>query len=65
MDGTFKEGWYTHPSLGLIRIFVSGPEWVYVCYTKNGMKALSKERALDSWTWALSETIRPERGIAD
>ena len=55
MDGMFAEGWYEHPSLGLIKIYLKSGEWVYQCYTKNGQKALSKERPLDSWTWALSE----------
>ncbi|MDZ7641098.1 MAG: hypothetical protein U5J62_03605 [Desulfurivibrio sp.] len=55
MEGTYQEGWYNHPTLGLIRIYVSGTDWVYVCYTRNGKKALSKERPLDGWTWALSE----------
>lgn len=55
MEGSYKEGWYHHPSLGLIRVFVSGSDWVYVCYTRNGKKALSKERTIDGWTWALSE----------
>lgn len=55
MEGSYREGWFIHPNLGLIRIFIKGPDWVYVCYTRNGEKALSKERPLDSWTWALSE----------
>ena len=55
MDGTFTAGWYNHPTLGLIRVYLKGNEWVYQCYTQNGQKALSKERPLDSWTWALSE----------
>lgn len=55
MDGTFTEGWFNHPNLGLIKIYLSSGDWVYQCYTKNGQKALSKERPLDSWTWALSE----------
>ena len=55
MDGTYTEGWFTHPTQGLIRVFLKGGEWVFQCYTKNGQKALSKERPLDSWTWALSE----------
>ena len=56
MDGTFKNGWYNHPSLGLIKIFLNDiSEWVYQCYAQNGHKPLSKERPLDSWTWALSE----------
>ena len=55
MDGTFIEGWFNHPNLGLIKIYLTGGDWVYQCYTKNGQKAVSKERPLDSWTWALSE----------
>lgn len=55
MDGPYKEGWYTHPTSGLIKIFLNDQEWVYRCYTQNGQKPLSKERPLDSWTWALSE----------
>ena len=55
MDGQFKPGWYIHPNLALIKIFQKGPRWVYQCYTKNGQKAVSKERELDTWTWALSE----------
>ena len=60
MEGTYQEGWYSHPNLGLIRVFISGPDWVYVCYTKNAQKPLSKERDLDSWTWALSEPAHIE-----
>ena len=57
MDGSFAEGWYNHPNLGLIKIFLKeGRDWVYQCYTKNGEKPLSKDRPLDSWTWALSES---------
>lgn len=55
MDGSYKEGWYSHPSLGLIKIFLSSQNWVFQCYTQNGQKALSRERPLDGWTWALSE----------
>ncbi|OGQ98437.1 MAG: hypothetical protein A2505_06425 [Deltaproteobacteria bacterium RIFOXYD12_FULL_55_16] len=55
MDGPHIEGWYEHPNLGLIRIFLKGSSWVFQCYTHNGQKALSKERPLDIWTWALSE----------
>lgn len=55
MDGQFKEGWYNHPNLGLIKISEKGSSWVYRCYTRNGQKPVSKERALDTWTWALSE----------
>ncbi|ADH85063.1 hypothetical protein [Desulfurivibrio alkaliphilus] len=66
MEGTFQEGWYTHPTLGLIRVFTSGSEWVYVCYTSNGRKALSRERPLDGWTWALSEPSHTSpSGFAD
>ncbi len=56
MDGGFKEGWYKHHTLGLIRVFVDRTgSWVYQCYTKNGAKPLSRPRPMDSWTWALSE----------
>lgn len=65
MDGRYKDGWYTHPNLGLIRIFLKDYDWFYQCYTQNGSKPLSKERALDSWTWALSEpaNIDPDRFV--
>ena len=62
MDGSFSEGWFNHPNLGLIRIYTKGAEWVYQCYTKNGKRALSKERPLDGWTWALSEPSEMEYG---
>jgi len=55
MEGNYESGWYNHPSLGLIRVYPNGPDWVYRCYNKNGDKPLSKERPLDQWTWALSE----------
>ena len=55
MDGAYKDGWYNHPSLGLIKVFLNNHEWVYQCYSTNAQKVLSKERPLDSWTWALSE----------
>ncbi|TBV79445.1 MAG: hypothetical protein EYX74_06915 [Desulfobulbaceae bacterium] len=55
MEGNFSEGWYQHPSLGLIKIFFNNSDWVYVCYTRNGQKALSKERKIDNWIWALSK----------
>lgn len=55
MEGKFSEGWYQHPTMGLIRVYVNGGDWVYVCYTRNGQKPLSKERKMDSWSWALSE----------
>ena len=54
MEGGYQEGWYVHPSLGLIKI-IHAKEWVYRCYTDSGAKPLSKERPLDPWTWALSE----------
>jgi len=56
MDGAMTPGWYNHPQLGLIKIFTNKHnEWVYQCYSKSGTKALSKERPLDQWTWALCE----------
>ena len=60
MQGNYESGWYDHPSLGLIKVYPSsGSGWVYRCYTQRGDKALSKERPLDQWTWALSEK-RPD-----
>ena len=57
MDGTMTEGWYRHPQLGLIRVLTnSNQEWVYICYSDSGSRVLSKEKPLDSWTWALCET---------
>ena len=57
MDGKYKEGWFKHPNLGLIKIFINEEkgEWVYQCYTESGSKVLSNERPLDQWVWALSE----------
>ena len=55
MDGTYEEGWYIHPKEDLIRVNQNDGEWVYRCYSGNGQRALSKERPLDSWTWALSQ----------
>lgn len=55
MDGSFEDGWYKHPTLGLIKIFQKNNSWVYQCYTTSGEKPLSKDRPLDQWTWALSE----------
>lgn len=55
MEGPYKEGWYTHPNLGLIKITRGEADMVYQCYTKNAQKPLSKERPLDAWTWTLSE----------
>ncbi|MBI5559175.1 MAG: hypothetical protein HY885_16250 [Deltaproteobacteria bacterium] len=60
MDGQFKSGWYIHPNLALIKISQKGQLWVYQCYTASGQKAISKERPLDQWTWALSEPSREE-----
>lgn len=62
MDGTFTEGWFTHPNHGLIRVFSKNGGWLYQCYTKNGQKALSKERLLDQWVWALSEAADQDLG---
>jgi len=56
MEGSVKEGLYNHPSQGVIKIFQDkSGSWVYQCYTKNGQKAISREKSLDSWIWALSE----------
>ena len=55
MDGSYKDGMYTHPSLGLIKIFIDDGEWVYQCYTSNGAKPVSNPKPLDQWTWAMSE----------
>ncbi|MCK5232840.1 MAG: hypothetical protein KAR13_21380 [Desulfobulbaceae bacterium] len=55
MEGNYSAGWFNHPSLDLIKVFVSNQDWVYQCYTKNGQKAVSKEKTLDAWTWALAE----------
>ncbi|MBU0483255.1 MAG: hypothetical protein KKB30_01910 [Proteobacteria bacterium] len=55
MDGSYEPGLYNHPTLGLIKIFLTEDNWVYQCYTQKGTKALSNPRPLDVWTWALSE----------
>ncbi len=55
MDGPFKDGMYTHPSLGLIKIFIKNESWVYQCYKSSGLKPLSAPKPLDQWTWAMSE----------
>jgi hypothetical protein len=55
MDGTFKDGMYSHPNLGLIKIFSKDGNWVYQCYTSNGQKPLSSPKPLDQWTWVMSE----------
>ena len=57
MDGQITAGWYQHPKLGLIKIFEDSKRtWVYQCYSDSGMRALSKEKAIDQWIWALSIT---------
>lgn len=58
MDGQFLPGWYNHPNLGLIKIYERSNKWVYVCYSNNGQKALSKERTIDQWIWALSNQTK-------
>ena len=55
MDGPIASGWYEHPKQGLIRIFQKNGQWVYVCYTSNGQKPLSRPKAVDPWLWALSQ----------
>ena len=55
MEGGYQEGWYVHPSLGLIKVTHTNRQWVYLWYTEGGAKALSMERPVDPWTWALSE----------
>ncbi len=58
MHGVFQEGWYEHPTLGIIKVFKNNNLWAYQCYTNNQKKALSRERAMDPWVWALCETAR-------
>lgn len=56
MDGQIIPGWYRHPKLGLIKVFESNARgWVYQCYSESGTRALSMEKSLDTWTWALCE----------
>ena len=56
MDGQITAGWYRHPKLGLIKIFENDKRaWVYQCYSESGTRALSKEKAMDTWTWALCD----------
>jgi hypothetical protein len=55
MDGIYEAGWYTHPTLGLIKIDRLKDQWVYYCYAEKGHKPLSRQRPLDQWIWALSE----------
>ncbi|MCD6388045.1 MAG: hypothetical protein J7L69_01445 [Desulfobulbaceae bacterium] len=58
MEGAIESGWYDHPNLGLIKIFMKGSSWAYQCYSKTGKKSLSRERDLDQWIWALSEPVK-------
>lgn len=60
MDGVYEAGWYIHPSLGLIRIFLERDQWFYQCFAEKGHKPLSKARSLDQWTWALSQKKQDE-----
>ena len=56
MEGSIIDGWYIHPSLGIIKIYRSKINvWVYQCYSKDGSRALSKERPIDQWTWVMCE----------
>ncbi|MEW6428619.1 MAG: hypothetical protein AB1568_11355 [Thermodesulfobacteriota bacterium] len=55
MDGPMNPGWYSHPQQGLIKVFIKNGQWVYVCYSTDGTRALSRPRAMDAWIWALSE----------
>ena len=62
-DGTYEAGWFSHPNLGLIKIFLNkSSKWVYQCYAERGHKPLSAERPLDQWTWALSEKKHDSNG---
>jgi len=63
MQGNYTKGWFKHPSHGLIKIYTNKAGWVYRCYTANGTKPLSKERAIDQWIWALSEEVKKEEPI--
>lgn len=54
MEGKITGGWYQHPKLGRIKIYENDKrEWVYQCYSESGQRALSKEKNLDAWVWAL------------
>ena len=54
MEGQITPGWFRHPQIGLIKIFSNeNQEWVYQCYSDKGTRLLSKEKSIDSWTWAL------------
>ena len=57
MDGQVTTGWYRHPKLGLIKIFVNEKrEWVYQCFSESRARALSREKEMDNWTWALCKS---------
>jgi len=54
MDGQINPGFYRHPKLGLIKVFANEKQdWVYQCYSDSGSRALSTEKLIDNWTWAL------------
>ena len=54
MEGKIIAGWYQHPKLGLTKIFENDQQmWVYQCFSDSGQRALSREKEIDSWTWAL------------
>jgi len=59
MDGQVTAGWYRHPKLGLIKIFENKNRlWVYQCFSESRARALSLEKEMDKWTWALCEPVR-------
>jgi len=61
MDRQITPGWYRHPKLGLIKVFQSNVKgWVYQCYSESGARALSMEKPVDPWTWALCYPARVE-----
>ena len=62
MDGNYSEGWYRHPQLGLIKVFENEEkgQWVYQCFSDSGARALSLEKPIDGWTWALAEKTKME-----
>ncbi|MBA3013737.1 MAG: hypothetical protein FP815_02160 [Desulfobulbaceae bacterium] len=56
MDGQISAGWYRHPKLGLIKIYQNNKQaWAYQCFSDSGTRALSREKSLDTWTWALCD----------
>lgn len=63
MDGQITAGWYRHPKLGLIKIFESKNAWAYQCFSDSGARALSKEKSMDAWTWALCEKSSMKDGV--